>query len=144
MKSTIEIALLWHSTRSSNLGVGALTVANITLARDASAAIGVTPRFTVYGPSEIGPVYVSGSDIRSIDINARLMASPSGYWREIGKADVVLDIGAGDSWADIYGKKRFAYLWATKMAAIARGKPLIFSPQTIGPFSPGPLKTFAT
>ena len=45
-------------------------------------------------------------------------------------------LGAGDSWTDIYPKKRFAYLWTTKMAAVLRGKPLIFSPQTIGPFSP--------
>jgi polysaccharide pyruvyl transferase WcaK-like protein len=29
------------------------------------------------------------------------------------------------------------------MSAEARGKPLIFSPQTIGPFSPGPLKSLA-
>ena len=143
MTETINIALLWHSTRSANLGVGALTVANIALAREAAAAVGLTPRFTIYGPREGGAPYVVGDDISEVALDGKLLASPAGYWREIGRADVVLDIGAGDSWADIYGKKRFAYLWATKMAAIARGKSLIFSPQTIGPFSPGPLKSLA-
>ena len=143
MKSMINIALLWHSTRASNLGVGALTVANMALAREAAAAVGLTPHFTVIGPGEVGPVYVSGPDVDALELDTRTMISPAGYWRAIGAADVVLDIGAGDSWADIYAKKRFAYLWATKMAAIARRRPLIFSPQTIGPFSPGPLKSLA-
>ncbi|CAM3029537.1 Polysaccharide pyruvyl transferase domain-containing protein [Sphingomonas antarctica] len=143
MTSTLRIALLWHSTRSANLGVGALTVANIALAREAAAAVGLTPQFTIYGPREAGDPYVVGDDIAEAALDGRMLASPGGYWAAIGKADVVLDIGAGDSWADIYGKKRFAYLWATKMAAIARGKPLVFSPQTIGPFSPGPLKSLA-
>ncbi len=143
MKPIINIALLWHSTRSANLGVGALTVANMALARRAAAAVDLTPHFMVIGPGEVGPAYVAGPDISAIELDAKTMASPGGYWRAIGQADVVLDIGAGDSWADIYGKKRFAYLWATKMAAIARHKPLIFSPQTIGPFSPGPLKSLA-
>jgi polysaccharide pyruvyl transferase WcaK-like protein len=143
MSRPLEIGLLWHSPRSGNLGVGALTVANIALARQAAQAVGVTPRFTIIGPGEVGPVYVSGPDISTIELNGRKMIAPSGYWRTIGRCDVVLDIGAGDSWADIYPKKRFAYLWSTKMLAIFRGKPLVFSPQTIGPFSPGPIRTLA-
>lgn len=143
MNRPLEIGLLWHSPRSGNLGVGALTVANIALARQAAQAVGVTPKFTIIGPAEAGPIYVSAPDIRTVELRGRTMISPGGYWRTIGQCDVVLDIGAGDSWADIYPKKRFAYLWVTKMAAIARSKPLIFSPQTIGPFSPGPIKTLA-
>ena len=143
MNPTINIGLLWHSTRSANLGVGALTVANIALAGEVAAALGLTPHFTIFGPGERGPLYVTGPDIDSVELRSKFLLSPSGYWREIGKMDVVLDIGAGDSWADIYGKKRFAYLWATKMAAQARSKPLVFSPQTIGPFKPGLLKSLA-
>jgi polysaccharide pyruvyl transferase WcaK-like protein len=51
---------------------------------------------------------------------------------------VLLDIGGGDSFADIYGRKRFAYLWLTKMMGIVREVPLLLSPQTIGPFSRQP------
>lgn len=135
MNQKIEIALLWHSTRSGNLGVGALTVANIALAREAAAAVGLTPHFTVIGFVDGHSPYIGGHDIRSIELNAKTLVSPNGLWAAIGKADIVLDIGAGDSWADIYGKKRFAFLWISKIAVIARRKLLILSPQTIGPFS---------
>ncbi|WP_165843967.1 polysaccharide pyruvyl transferase family protein [Phenylobacterium kunshanense] len=50
----------------------------------------------------------------------------------------MLDIGGGDSFTDIYGPKRFGFLWLSKMMATARGKPLILSPQTIGPFTRQP------
>lgn len=49
-------------------------------------------------------------------------------------ADYIMDIGQGDSFADIYGAKRFAKI--NKVHRIARlfRKPYIFLPQTIGPF----------
>lgn len=49
-------------------------------------------------------------------------------------ADIVLDIGQGDSFADIYGRWRF--LWIDLIHKMARlfNKPFIFLPQTIGPF----------
>lgn len=140
---TINIGLLWHSTRSSNLGVGALTVANLAIAREAAARVGLTPTFTIFGPGEVGSVYVAGPDISAIELDAKTMLSPSGYWRALAPLDCVLDIGAGDSWADIYGKKRFGYMVGTKLAAIMRRKPLVFSPQTIGPFSPGLMRRLA-
>jgi polysaccharide pyruvyl transferase WcaK-like protein len=71
------------------------------------------------------------------------MASPSGYAKVLDSLDCILDIGAGDSFADIYGAKRFSYLWLTKAVAIAKGKPLLMSPQTIGPFSKRPYSRLA-
>lgn len=49
-------------------------------------------------------------------------------------ANYVLDIGQGDSFADIYGRWRF--LWIDLIHKMARlfNKPFIFLPQTIGPF----------
>lgn len=57
-----------------------------------------------------------------------------GSIRIFKNADYVLDIGQGDSFADIYGKGRF--LWIDKIHKIARQyhKPYCFLPQTIGPF----------
>jgi polysaccharide pyruvyl transferase WcaK-like protein len=46
----------------------------------------------------------------------------------------VLDIGAGDSFADIYGAKRAVWVFGTKAAALLAGRPLVLAPQTIGPF----------
>lgn len=50
-------------------------------------------------------------------------------------ADYILDIGQGDSFADIYGKSRF--LWIDRVHQVARffGKKYALLPQTIGPFT---------
>ncbi len=141
MTRRLSVGLLWHSARSGNLGVGALTVGNIALASRAAARVGLTPEFTVIGPREDGPVYVDGVATRVID--RRYLTARSGFWRDLGELDVVLDIGAGDSFTDIYPTKRFAYIAATKALTIARRRPLILSPQTIGPFSKQPQSAVA-
>ena len=68
-------------------------------------------------------------------LDTRTLLSPGGCWREIGAQDCIIDIGSGDSFTDIYGLKRFLYLWLTKMFAIARRRPLLLAPQTSGPFT---------
>src|SRR3546814_11658195 len=61
----------------------------------------------------------------------------------IARQDCILDIGAGDSFADIYGLKRFLFLWASKMMALARHVPIMLSPQNIGPFTRQPYRMLA-
>jgi polysaccharide pyruvyl transferase WcaK-like protein len=134
----LDIGLLWHAVSAGNLGVGALTVGNIALARAAAARAGVVPHFTIFTARETGAPYVTDADITLRSITGRYMVSPSGYRADLRSIDVMLDISAGDSFADIYGNKRFAYMTATKIAAILAGKPLILSPQTIGPFTRQP------
>ena len=136
--NSLHIGLAWHSVASGNLGVGALTVGNIALARTAAARAGVVPRFTIFGPVDQGARYVNDPDVEYRAINGRYMVSPGGYWADLESVDIMLDIGAGDSFADIYPDKRYAYIIATKVLALARGKRLILSPQTIGPFSRQP------
>ena len=138
MTRRIRVGLLWHSARSGNLGVGALTVGNIALATKAAARVGLVPEFVIFGPHESGQAYVAGPDVTARDIDGRYMVSPSGFWRDLSEIDVMLDIGAGDSFTDIYPNKRFAYMFGTKLLTILRGRPLILSPQTIGPFSRQP------
>jgi colanic acid/amylovoran biosynthesis protein len=135
----ISIGLLWHSVNSGNLGVGALTVSNIALARRAAAAAGLVPRFRILGFADPDVAnYVSGDDIDGLAINTKAMLPGGAYWRALGDLDCVLDIGGGDSFADIYGMKRFGFMWLSKMMAIAKGLPLGLSPQTIGPFTRQP------
>jgi polysaccharide pyruvyl transferase WcaK-like protein len=135
---TLRIGLLWHSAAAGNLGVGALSVGNIALVRAAAERIGVKPHFTLFGGREPDKPYITGDDIELRVIDGRYMASPLGYLADIKSQDIVLDIGAGDSFADIYTDKRFAYMMATKIVPIMAGKPLIMSPQTIGPFTRQP------
>ena len=140
---TLRIGLLWHSQAAANLGVGALSVGNIALARDAAARAGVRPIFTLFGGRDFGAPYIVGDDIAFCTIDGRYMVSPGGFLADIRRQDIVLDIGAGDSFADIYTDKRFTYIMATKLLAIMAGKPLILSPQTIGPFSRQPHSSMA-
>ncbi len=134
MSPRIRVGLLWHSARSGNLGVGALTIGNMALAARAAARVGLVPAFTIFGPRETGPAYV-GPEVATRTIDGRYMTGRGGFWRDLGEIDIMLDIGAGDSFTDIYPSKRFAYMIATKAMTVARGVPLILSPQTIGPFS---------
>ncbi|MDR1442372.1 MAG: polysaccharide pyruvyl transferase family protein [Bifidobacteriaceae bacterium] len=48
--------------------------------------------------------------------------------------DVILDSGAGDSFADTYGLRRMLVMAYTQQKAVKLGLPLVLGPQTIGPF----------
>jgi polysaccharide pyruvyl transferase WcaK-like protein len=134
--NSLAIGLLWHSAAATNFGVGALTAGNIALAKAAAARVSAQPRFTIFTPHEPGAAYISGPDISQRTINGRYMLN--GYRGDIAAQDIILDISAGDSFTDIYPNKRYAYIALTKLLALAAGKPLILSPQTIGPFSRQP------
>ena len=55
-------------------------------------------------------------------------------WRIFKNVDVVFDIGQGDSFSDIYGRKRFEMIDKIHKTARFFRKPYILLPQTIGPF----------
>lgn len=50
------------------------------------------------------------------------------------KVDYIMDIGEGDSYADVYGEDRFYRFDAMKWVYINRKIPFALLPQTIGPF----------
>jgi polysaccharide pyruvyl transferase WcaK-like protein len=54
--------------------------------------------------------------------------------KRIAEADFVIDVNAGDSFSDLYGKKRFILGFLRKWLVLSMGKKLIFMPQTYGPF----------
>lgn len=57
------------------------------------------------------------------------------FLKPIYEAEIVFDISEGDSFSDIYGKKRFIIHSFNKLIVLLLGKKLILMPQTIGPFS---------
>ncbi len=135
MTRTITLALLWHSMNSDNLGVGALTLSNAEILRAAAAKAGVTPHFLAMSWQDPRPDYGHWDDIENLHFRTRHIPAPSGPLAAgLRRADMVVDIGGGDSFTDIYGPKRFFTIWATKLHALRMGKPLILSPQTVGPF----------
>jgi colanic acid/amylovoran biosynthesis protein len=135
-KSTFRVALLWHTFGHGNLGVDALARSSAAIIRRAAARLGVEVCFTTLGTGQPSHVRDLPPDV-SVGPGPRLkplLGGRSDFLRELRKAHLVVDIGEGDSWTDIYGSKRFMFLFGTKLAAIVLGKPLILAPQTIGPF----------
>jgi colanic acid/amylovoran biosynthesis protein len=138
MTRPIDIGLLWHSASSGNLGVGALTVANMAIVREVAAECGLQPRFTIIGARDGVATYLDPSDADVFVVDMKAMLDPRRCWQTINRQDCILDIGGGDSFADIYASKRYAYIWGTKAMAILGRTPLMLCPQTIGPFTREP------
>jgi colanic acid/amylovoran biosynthesis protein len=131
----LTIGLLWHSLTSDNLGVGALTYAQIALVEQAAERAGTPVQFRLLGwipPGARAPVpkVISECGIT----RSFFIPSKSPFLSHIRSCDLVLDIGEGDSFTDIYGMSRFAHFAGTKLLIWLAGRPLVLSPQTIGPF----------
>lgn len=132
----LTVGLLWHSLSSDNLGVGALTVSQMALCNEAAATLGIALKFVVFGTEghlSYPPDGVQWQQGAHFSLRRWLIGSRT-FDRAVAACDVVLDIGEGDSFADIYGFKRLLFLLATKWAVIRAKRPLVLSPQTIGPF----------
>jgi len=54
--------------------------------------------------------------------------------REIERTTLCGSIAGGDSFSDIYGFRRFAYICLPQLLVLAVGRPLVLLPQTLGPF----------
>jgi len=132
----ITVGLLWHSLSSGNLGVGALTESNIAIVRGVAESLGQRVRFIVLGSgSENLPALAAELEQAGHALeNQRVRLFRASFREQVRRCDVVIDIGEGDSFADIYGFKRFFFYWLSKNIVCSLGKPLILAPQTIGPF----------
>ncbi|SDY33224.1 Polysaccharide pyruvyl transferase family protein WcaK [Jannaschia faecimaris] len=127
--------LLLHSTRSHNLGVGALSVAQVAILRDVASNLGRTLQITLADYPDARESYITGDDIRIVPLSGKWIKARAGYWAELRQTDAVIDIGGGDSFADIYGTKRLRLMFVLKALAHLAGKPYVFAPQTVGPFT---------
>jgi len=89
--------------------------------------------------------YIPGTDIpiRCIGIHYKSLK----FWKEIKKefkeADFIFDFTMGDSFADIYGKKRFILDALVKTSAIRSKTPYILGPQTYGPYKSAFVRNWA-
>ena len=135
MSRPVTLALLWHQMNSDNLGVGALTLANLAILRAAAHDAGRDVRFLILGWRDPRPWYETPDDVENVPLRTRHLVAPNGpFSKAIAQADAIFDIGGGDSFTDIYGPKRFLTVWGTKARSLLKKKPLILCPQTIGPF----------
>ena len=128
----LKIALIFHLARNDNLGVGALTVSDVEILRDIARRLGLAIHITVIDGDDPRPPCVSGSDVNVLAM--RPIRNPLSFFRVVRANDLVVDIGGGDSFADIYGGGRFAKMMLMKYLVHLAGRPLVLAPQTIGPF----------
>ncbi len=61
----------------------------------------------------------------------------------VRQSDAVMDISGGDSFTDIYGRRRFWDVCLPKLIALESHRPLILLPQTYGPFQSNRLRRVA-
>jgi colanic acid/amylovoran biosynthesis protein len=139
----LTVGLLWHSSNSPNLGVGALTVSNIAIVEKVAAEIGIAVSFKVLQWNDPEPVYVTDDNVEVVRLRGRHVLFHPHLLSKLRQCDLVLDISGGDSFADIYGARRFAFNALGKASVLASRRPLVMSPQTVGPFSRGWAKQLA-
>lgn len=143
-----KIAIVWANPYNRNLGVGALAYSSLALINDLCNNNNISAEFTFLGSSigkpdklEIGDRVIEFDNILGIDFSnwksyAKMLLKPKKYeTRKILSFDLVLDMGEGDSFADIYGDKRFNRIYSSKLFFNFFNIPQVLLPQTIGPFS---------
>lgn len=162
---TVRLALFGASPDTPNMGVSALfasAVEGLTqqleavqwvlfddgLGRRSSTfrrASGETLAITCFG-ARAGRRYYRPENLATMQLLAdcgSLAAAMNEGIRLIDSCDAVLDVSGGDSFSDIYGRKRFNSVYWTKKIALARHKPLILLPQTYGPYRASDVRQLA-
>jgi colanic acid/amylovoran biosynthesis protein len=133
--SGLTIGLLGHSANSDNLGVGALTVSNISILQGVCDDLQIKPTFLLFTGLGGSAEYIRLPNLVIVPLRTRSFISPyNGLYSAIRGCNIVADITGGDSFADIYGAARFIRIALAKGVVLAARRPLVLAPQTIGPF----------
>jgi len=123
----MRVLVLWAGSTSANLGVRVLAEGMAALATRAWGDR-IEVDFQDYGPGDSATGFGGRTIIRDVGRAAGPIK------RKLRDYDVVLDSGAGDSFADIYGIRRLATMNYAHRIASRLGVPIVLGPQTIGPF----------
>lgn len=134
------VGLFSHNFESDNLGVQALSYANLEIIKKECEKSNVKPEFIVFGTcSSNSTVECNGTLIKVVPVTYKrvlkqILKLNFTTIREIKKLDIAFDIGEGDSFSDIYGLGRLSNVLILKFFAKIFNIPLVNSPQTLGPF----------
>lgn len=118
-----KVLVLWADPDSPNFGVRAL----------AQGVLDSLPTESVVTfASHRRPLESGSLSLKRLGVAAFL---PWGKTRsELASYDLIIDVGEGDSFASIYGAKRYAKMIASKLAAARAGGAFVLAPQTLGPW----------
>ena len=152
IKKNLEVGIINGSLTSPNLGVQALTYSIIQIFNEICDEINLNLKITLidsFDKYSQNHIYIGDKNIPIISKvfkTSKKLIFDKNYQSNISyliKCDLVLDLGGGDSWSDIYGKKRFYVSWVTLFTLSLKKIPVIFPPQTIGPFKNNLVRIFA-
>jgi polysaccharide pyruvyl transferase WcaK-like protein len=142
-----KIGILWADPYNTNLGVSALAYSTLALIVDSLKVEGVKHRITfvgckyaktdsvLLGDNEYDFETIEGLDYFKFKSIAKVLLQSKKYKpRKLFGFDYIVDIGAGDSYSDIYGLVRFYRMHNSKRLFRFLGKKQLLLPQTIGPF----------
>lgn len=152
MKETVNIILANAPINNGNRGCVALSVSSMFIIDEILSQAGI--KYKLYLPDsqhrecKIHKISINGRDIEyySIQYNKGLslkddakikikgLLANKKYNKVFKDADFILDIGQGDSFADIYGDERFKLIDRIHTIARKYHKTYCLLPQTIGPF----------
>lgn len=123
----MRILILWADSRSPNLGVQVLAQGLKALAEEVWGN-DITVDFQDYGRGDSAVGFGNKSILKDLGRrNGPLKSKLRTY-------DLLIDSGAGDSFADIYGFQRLAWMLNAHRLAAKLRIPVVLGPQTIGPF----------
>lgn len=132
----MKITLLGLEFASANLGCAALAYSFANEIAKISKEMNIELEYNavVFDLDSNIIVPYSGSKIACLKIRYK---KPK-FWKNLRKlfkeSDLIVDFTGGDSFSDIYGKKRFYMATLIKMMAIRSKTPFVLGPQTYGPY----------
>ena len=131
-----RVVLANASVNSGNLGCRALTVSACSVIREVVTSHGEEVEFILpdsYLPD--APFYPIPLRLKEFLKYLVYFKRYCKSYRAFSKSDLIMDIGEGDSFSDIYGEYRFRKIDRIHVTARALRKKYVLLPQTIGPFN---------
>lgn len=160
MNNTIDIILSNSSVSSTNKGCSALAYSALQLINDICSENNIKYNIFLTGivkNQNRGHIRTLGKDIEFANISNPIAKSLKDkiintiYYKRFRKsqrafssANLLLDVGEGDSFADIYGSYRYKYITQWNKSAKRFKVPVVRLPQTIGPFKDSTILKDAT
>lgn len=138
-----RISLVWATTYSGNMGVNALAYSALHVLEQIARDLEVQFSYTLLGTDcfeeRTDSIRIGKKEVSFRFFPESHFSSLKGIVKHKGRgivdADVLVDLGEGDGFSDIYGFRRFRRNISPKIATLFLKKPYLLFPQTIGPFS---------
>ncbi|MCK4818973.1 polysaccharide pyruvyl transferase family protein, partial [bacterium] len=144
----ITVGLFMHWFKHENLGVAALSIANLILIDEVMKDLEMVVRYKSFITRNVprSHDYITDNSVEYCDFPRfrDILVNPLRASKiDLDDCDCVIDLCGGDSFADIYGWRHCIPQLFTKLVAQKKGIPFVLAPQTLGPFKSNILRRVA-